>query len=77
MWLYPGPICLNRPIYEELSEVEINTCIYKVLDHGANLYPEASHALLREGVASTRVSLFRFVSATCAISSSHHARGHA
>jgi hypothetical protein len=29
-----------------------------VLDHGANLTPGANPAPLREGVASTRVSLF-------------------
>jgi hypothetical protein len=36
MWLYPGPSCPNRPFSEELSVAEINTWIYKVLDHGAN-----------------------------------------
>jgi hypothetical protein len=41
MWLYSGPSCLNCSFFEELSEAEINTQIHKVLDHGANLNPEA------------------------------------
>jgi hypothetical protein len=75
MWLYLGPFCLGHSFSEELSETEINTCIHKVLDHGANLDPEASPAHLREGVASTRVSLFRSILVTCAILSSHHGHG--
>jgi hypothetical protein len=71
MWLYPGSSCLDRFFTEELSEVEINTWIHKFLDHEANLNPEASPAPLREGVASTRVSLFGSVLAACVISSSH------
>jgi hypothetical protein len=39
IWLYPGPSCLNHSFSEELSEVEINTLIHKVLDHVANLNP--------------------------------------
>jgi hypothetical protein len=55
--------------------VEINTWIHKVLDHGANLDPGAGPAPLREGVASTRVSLFGSVLATYVILSFHRARG--
>jgi hypothetical protein len=55
--------------------VEINTRMHKVLDHGANPNPEANPDPLREGVASTRFSLFGSVSAAYAILSFHHARG--
>jgi hypothetical protein len=57
MWLYPRPSCLDCSFSEELSEAVINTWIHKVLDHGANLNPGAGPTPLREGVASTRVSL--------------------
>jgi hypothetical protein len=56
MWLYLVPICLDRSFSEELSMMEINTWIHKVLDHGANQNPRADHAPLRERVTSTRVS---------------------
>jgi hypothetical protein len=74
MWLYPRSSSLSRSFSEELSEAEINTRIHKVLDHGANLNPGAGPAPLIEGVATTKVSLFGFVSAGCMISSSHRAR---
>jgi hypothetical protein len=69
MWLYLGPSCPDRSLSEELSDVEINTRV----DHGANLNTGAGPAPLREGVASTRVSLFGSILATCTISSSHRA----
>jgi hypothetical protein len=56
-WLYPRPSDHDRSFSEELSNGEIDKWILKVLDHGANLNPGASPASLREGVASTRVSL--------------------
>jgi hypothetical protein len=34
MWLYPGPSDLDRSFNKELSDVEINTRILKVLDLG-------------------------------------------
>jgi hypothetical protein len=37
MWLHPGPSDPDRSFPDELSEVEINTRILKVLNHGANL----------------------------------------
>jgi hypothetical protein len=40
--------------------VEINTQIHRVLAHGVNLDPGAGPTTLREGVDSTRVSLFAF-----------------
>jgi hypothetical protein len=61
MWLYPRPSCPDHSFSEELSDVEINTRIHKVLDHGADLNPRAGPAPLGEGVASTQDSLFRSV----------------
>jgi hypothetical protein len=46
---------------EELSDGEINTWILKVLNHGANLNLGAGPTPLREGVASSRVSLFTWI----------------
>jgi hypothetical protein len=57
---------------EELCDVEINTQILMVLDHGVNLNPGAGPAPLREGVASTRVSLLGSIFVACTISFSHH-----
>jgi hypothetical protein len=61
MCLYPRPCCPDRSFSEELSNVEINTQIHKVLDNRAELNPWAGLTPLREGVASTRVSLFRSI----------------
>jgi hypothetical protein len=58
MWLYLGSSCPNPSFSKELSDAEINTWIHTVLDHGADLNLRASPATLREGVASTTVSLF-------------------
>jgi hypothetical protein len=73
MWLYPGPSCPDRSFAVELSETEINTRIHKVLDHETNLNPGAGPAPLRQGVASTRVSLFGSILAAYAISFSNRA----
>jgi hypothetical protein len=48
--MYLGPSYLDRPSSEELSAVEINTWIHKVLDLGADLNPRAGPALLQEGL---------------------------
>jgi hypothetical protein len=53
--------------------VGINIQIQKVLDHGANLNHRAAPAPLREGVASTRVSLFLiFFGRLCDLNFSSH-----
>jgi hypothetical protein len=72
MWLYLGSSYLDRSFSEEFSKVEISTLIHKVLDHVANLNSGVGHVPLREGVASTRVSLFESILAARTISSSHH-----
>jgi hypothetical protein len=58
LWLYSGPSCPDCPFFEELCDAETNTQIHMVLDHRANLNPEAGPVPLREGVDSTRVSPF-------------------
>jgi hypothetical protein len=58
MWLYTRPSCPDRYFSKVLSDVEINTRIHKVLDHGADLNPRVGPATLREGVTNTSVSLF-------------------
>jgi hypothetical protein len=72
MRLYPGPSCPDRPSFEEFSVVEINTWIHKVLDLGANPNTGPHPTPLPEGVASTRVSLFRHHSAAYTILFFHH-----
>jgi hypothetical protein len=75
MWLYSGLSFPNRSFSKELSTVDINTQIHKVLDHGANSDHGVGPAPLREGVASTRVSLLESISAAYAILSFHHTHG--
>jgi hypothetical protein len=48
--LYLGPSCLDHPFFEELSAVEINTWIYKVLDLGAYPNPRAGPSPLPKGM---------------------------
>jgi hypothetical protein len=60
MWLYLGPSYPDYPFSEELEVAEINTWIYNVLAYGADLNLGAGSSPLREGVDSTRVSLFAF-----------------
>jgi hypothetical protein len=72
MWLCLGPSCPDRTFFEELSNAEINTRIFMVLDHGENLNPKASPTPLIEGVVITRVGLFGSIMAACVNSFSHH-----
>jgi hypothetical protein len=37
MWIYLGPSCPDLPISTELGDTEINTWIWGVLAHGADL----------------------------------------
>jgi hypothetical protein len=67
MWAYPGRICPNRPFYEELSVVEVDARIHRVLDLGVNPTPRAGPIPLRRGIASARVSTLGPVSVTFAI----------
>jgi hypothetical protein len=49
LWLYPRPSCLEPSFSKELREMEINTRMHKVPDHGANMNPGASPTPLGEG----------------------------
>jgi hypothetical protein len=51
MGMYPGPSCPDRPSSEELSMVEIDSQIYKVLDLGVNLNPKAGPVPYEDSVA--------------------------
>jgi hypothetical protein len=72
MWLYPGPSSPDLPYFEELSTVEINTQMRKILDLGANPNSGAGPVPLQEGVASTKVSMFGPILAAYAILSFNH-----
>jgi hypothetical protein len=58
--MYPGSSCHNHPFSEELGVVEINAHIHRVLARGVDPNHRTGPAPLREGVDSTRVSLFAF-----------------
>jgi hypothetical protein len=60
MWMYPGSCCPNRPFSIELSDMEINTCIWEILSHGADLYFLSGQVHLSEGVDSPWVSPLKF-----------------
>jgi hypothetical protein len=75
MWLYPGPRCPDRPFSDELGEVEVNTRIRNVLDHGADLNPGAGPTPSPPAPPGCpRLVYLHPFWAVCAISSSHHAR---
>jgi hypothetical protein len=71
MWMYPGPSCPDRPSSEDLSTVEVDAQIHKVLDlrvspnHGANPAP------LWRGVADAWVSTLGLILVVFAILSFH------
>jgi hypothetical protein len=56
MWMYLGQSYPNHPSSKELSAVEVEAQIHKVLDLGVNLTPVVSPVPLLRGIASVRVS---------------------
>jgi hypothetical protein len=56
MCIYPGPSCLDRPFSAELGDMEINTQIWRVLAHGADLNFGSGPVPIREGVDKPWVS---------------------
>jgi hypothetical protein len=50
MWAYPGPSCPNRPTSEELSVVEVEARIHKVLDLRVNPNPNTDPFPYGEGL---------------------------
>jgi hypothetical protein len=73
MGMYPGPNCPNRPSLEELSTVEVDARIHKVLDLGVSPNPRVGPIPLRRGIASARVSTLGPVWVAFMILSSHGA----
>jgi hypothetical protein len=71
MWLYPGPSCPDRPFSVELSTVEVDSRVHKVLDLGVNPNPGAGPTPLQGGVASARVSTLDLVLLAFTILSFH------
>jgi hypothetical protein len=67
MWAYLGPSCLDHLYPEELSVVEVETRIPKVLDSSIILSPGFGPDPLRRGIASVRVSTLGPVSAVFTI----------
>jgi hypothetical protein len=72
--LYLGLSCPDRPTSEELSVVEVEAWIHKVLDLGVNPTPSACPIPLRSGIASVMVSTLGPVSMAFAILSFHCTR---
>jgi hypothetical protein len=56
MWMYLGQRYPNHPSSEELSAVEVESQIRKVLDLGVNLTPGVGPVPLLRGITSVRVS---------------------
>jgi hypothetical protein len=74
MWLYLGPSCPDRPSSKELSDVEVDAQIHKILDLEVKPNPRAGPAPHQGGVASVGVSTLGLVLAAFMILSFHHAR---
>jgi hypothetical protein len=71
MWAYQGSTCPDCPSPEELSAVDEETQIHKVLDSAAVPPPGASPGPLRRGIISVRVGTSGPISATFTILSLH------
>jgi hypothetical protein len=72
--VYPRPCCPDCPSSKELSVIEVNSWIHKVLDLGVNLSPRFDPAPLQGGLASTRVSTLGPILVAYAILSFHCSR---
>jgi hypothetical protein len=72
MWLYRGPSCPNHSSFEELSVVEIDARIHKVLDLRIKLNPRACPTTLQGGVASARICTLGLVLIAFMILSFHY-----
>jgi hypothetical protein len=71
MGMYPGPSYPDHPTSEELSVMEVDPQIHKVLDLGVNPKPGPSPVPLCRGIASVRVSTSGPVLVAFAILSCH------
>jgi hypothetical protein len=52
MWMYPGLSCPDRPFSKELSAIEVDAQIHKVLDLGVNPNPRDNPVPLQRGVTN-------------------------
>jgi hypothetical protein len=73
MWAYQGSTCPDCPSPEELSAVDEESQIHKVLDSAAVPPPGASPGPLRRGIISVRVGTSGPISTTFTILSLHYA----
>jgi hypothetical protein len=71
MGMYPGLNCPDRPSPKELSMVEVDARIHKVLDLGLSPNPRVGPVPLRRGIASVTVSTLGPVLVAFMILSSH------
>jgi hypothetical protein len=71
MGMYHVPSCPDCPSSEELSVVEVDARIHKVLDLGVNLNPGVGPVPLQRGVTSARVSMPGSISVAFVILSFH------
>jgi hypothetical protein len=74
MWTYLGPSSPDPPSSEDLSMVEVEAWIHKVLDLGVISTPGASPVPLRRGITSVRVSNLGPIDAAFMILSFHYTR---
>jgi hypothetical protein len=72
--MYPGSSYLDCPSPEELSAMEVDAWIHRVLDLRVSPNPRVGPVPLWKGIASTRVSTLGPVSAAFVILSFHNAR---
>jgi hypothetical protein len=71
--MYPGPSCPDCPSPEELSAMEVDGRIHKVLDLGVSPNPGVGPVPLRKGITSASVSTLGPVSVAFALKSFHDA----
>jgi hypothetical protein len=73
MWVYPGSSCPDRPSLKELSVVQVEARIRKVLDSAATPSPGTGPDPIRRGVASVRLSTLESIATDFMILSFHYA----
>jgi hypothetical protein len=71
--LYLGPSGPDRPFFEELGDVEINTQIYKILDHEADMNLKLALSPWEKGTPTPGLVYLGSLYVVCMILSSHRA----
>jgi hypothetical protein len=77
MGMYPRPGCPDRTSSKELSAVDVDAWIQKVLDLEVSPDPKVSPIPVRKGILSTKVSMLSPISVAFTILSFHCARNFA